>query len=154
MLKKDAPFGCPAYVLTSELQARLPFHKWKSRTNVGIYIGKSPLHARNVALIMDRNSGRVSPQYHVKLDKAFDMVRQQPLQCDWMIKAGFVRSRPSLPSTVKEDLTPNKQPTINAESSIVDTIQTSYDPLVQSMLVDNESEVLHPYSIDNDDPVC
>ena len=46
----SAPFGYPAYVLTYELQARLPFHKWKSRSNVGIYFGKSPLHARNVAL--------------------------------------------------------------------------------------------------------
>ena len=97
-ISHSAPFGCPAYVLTSELQARLPFHKWKSRANVGIYLGKSPIHARNIALVMDRNSGRVSPQFHVKLDKAFDTVRHQPLSCDWMTKAGFVRSILKAPS--------------------------------------------------------
>ena len=41
---------------------------------------------------MDRNSGRVSPQYHVKYNIAFDTVQSHPLQCSWMNKAGFIRS--------------------------------------------------------------
>ena len=128
-----APFGCPAYVLTSELQARLPFHKWKSRANVGIYLGKSPLHARNVALIMDRNSGRVSPQYHVKFDKEFDTVKE-PLPCSWMNKAGFVRAISTKHSPKVDGATslPTQEPTtapLTVESSIVSTITGSYDPL-------------------------
>ncbi len=83
------------YVLETELQARLPFHKWKNCTNVGIYLGKSPLHVRNVALIVDQNSGRVSPHFHVKRDIAFDTVKQQPLLCQWMLRAGFIKAPPN-----------------------------------------------------------
>ena len=107
----SAPFGCPTYILTSELQARLPFHKWKSRSNVGIYLRKLPLHARNVALVMDRNSGRVSPQYHIKFDIAFDTVRHQPLQCTWMTKAGFICTGP------KSDEAPPESPPHSQSSS-------------------------------------
>ena len=32
------PFGCPVYVLDSTLQSKLPYHKWKQRLTVGIYL--------------------------------------------------------------------------------------------------------------------
>ena len=69
------PFGCPVYVLNDELQAKRPFHKWKQRAKAGIYLGKSPHHARNVALILDRETGLVSPQFHVTFDPSFDTVK-------------------------------------------------------------------------------
>ena len=152
-----APFGCPAYVLTSELQARLPFHKWKSRANVGIYLGKSPLHARNVALVMDRNSGRVSPQYHVKFDRSFDTVRHEPLQCTWMMKAGFIRSSPSnkprqISSKSSNDSMADTMP-LRAESSLVDSIHDSYDPLIQNINSDDESDILSSIDDMADPPI-
>ena len=94
-VKHSIPFGCPTYVLSSALQSRTPYHKWKERAEVGIYLGKSPQHSRNVALVMDRHSGRVSPQFHVRFDKYFESVTDQPIQCTWQVKAGFVR----IPST-------------------------------------------------------
>ena len=93
-VKHAIPFGCPSYVLESQLQSRLPFHKWKSRARVGIYLGKSPVHARNIALIMDKDTGLVSPQFHVRFDKAFDTVKQEKIDCKWKNWAGFVRIRP------------------------------------------------------------
>ena len=129
-VKHSIPFGCPTYVLETELQARLPFHKWKNRANVGIYLGKSPLHARNVALVMDRNSGRVSPQFHVKHDIAFDTVRQQPLACQWMLRAGLIKAAPtSVPKDMKpqQDQTANSDQTLTVEASIVDSITTNLD---------------------------
>ena len=90
-VKHCVPFGCPTYVLNSKLQERTPFHKWKSRARVGIYIGRSPDHARNIALVMDKDTGLVSPQFHVKYDMAFDTVQQGEITCNWKIKAGFVR---------------------------------------------------------------
>ena len=36
-IKHWKPFGCPAYVLNSALQAGQPHHKWKQRSRVGIY---------------------------------------------------------------------------------------------------------------------
>ena len=102
-----------------------------------IYLGKSPLHARNVALVMDRNSGRVSPQYHVKFDLAFDTVTQNPLPCFWMTKAGFVRVPVRTQHTIATK-TPQEPPLrgaspLRVEASIVDTISKSYDTSVTAL---------------------
>ena len=60
------PFRCPVFVLDNALQGgRGIFHKWKQRSKVGIYLGRSPQHGRNVALVLDRMTGLVSPQFHV-----------------------------------------------------------------------------------------
>jgi hypothetical protein len=56
-LKHWKPFGCPVYVLHNRLQGSGGiFHKWKHRSKVGIYLGRSPQHARSVALVLSRNS--------------------------------------------------------------------------------------------------
>ena len=48
------PFGCPAYVLTPQLcSGACIHHKWKQRSELGIYLGTSPVHHRNVALILN-----------------------------------------------------------------------------------------------------
>ena len=67
-------FGCPCYVLDSRLQTNpkgVP--KWDPRARLGIYLGRSPAHAGNVALVLNPNTGLVSPQYHVVFDDDFTM---------------------------------------------------------------------------------
>jgi hypothetical protein len=59
------PFGSPVYVLESELQKQGIFGKWKTQANIGIYLGQSPHHSRNVALVLNRQTGLVSPQFHI-----------------------------------------------------------------------------------------
>ena len=93
--KHYKPFGCPTYVLDKSLQTNLPFHKWKQRSRVGIYIGPSPQHARNVALVMDRATGLVSPQFHVKFDPSFQSVKDDNQPQTWQYKAGLVSQRES-----------------------------------------------------------
>ena len=75
--KHQMTFGCPAYVLDNTLQQKGIFHKWNQRSRVGIYLGKSPQHAKNVSLILDRMSGLVSPQFHVRHDNRFDTLKQE-----------------------------------------------------------------------------
>ena len=90
-VKHWKPFGCPVYVLEAPLQSgRGIFHKWKQRSKVGIYLGRSPQHGRNVALVLDRNTGLVSPQFHVTFDPGFYTVKQDKFDTLWQIKAGFV----------------------------------------------------------------
>ena len=50
-LKHWKPFGCPVCVLDRNLQAGTAiFHKWKQRSKVGVYLGRSPQHARSCLL--------------------------------------------------------------------------------------------------------
>ena len=41
-VEKFRPFGCPVYILNSDLQAGKKIDKWYSRARVGIYLGKVP----------------------------------------------------------------------------------------------------------------
>ena len=93
--KHYQPFGCPAYVLDNALQAQQPFHKWNQRSRVGIYLGHSPYHGKNVALILDRTTGLVSPQFHVRYDPQFHTVKQDYFDSQWQIKAGLKRGNTS-----------------------------------------------------------
>ena len=95
--KHYKPFGCPVYVLDKSLQSNSPFHKWKQRSRVGIYIGPSPQHARNVALVLDRATGLVSPQFHVKFDPSFQSVKGDNQPYTWQMKAGLVSQREKAP---------------------------------------------------------
>jgi hypothetical protein len=67
-------FGCPAYVFINHEGTNLG--KWEARARLGICVGISPKHARSVHLILNPNTGLVSPQYHVKFDDLFQTVKQ------------------------------------------------------------------------------
>jgi hypothetical protein len=94
-IKHWHPFGSPVYVLESELQKQGIFGKWKSQANIGIYLGRSPHHSRNVALVLTWQTGLVSPQFHVQHDHCYHTVREERQKEPdlWMIKAGFVGSK-------------------------------------------------------------
>jgi hypothetical protein len=49
--------------------------KWKPRARMGIYVGRSPTHASNVALILNPRTGHVSPQFHIVFDDDFTTVQ-------------------------------------------------------------------------------
>ena len=68
-------FGCPCYILDSPIQKNpkgVP--KWEPIARLGIYLGKSLAHAANVALVLNTNTGLVSPQFHVVFDDNFKTV--------------------------------------------------------------------------------
>jgi len=68
------PFGCPIYVLDETLQLQGMFPKWGERAQVGIYLCHSPCHASNVSLVLNTQTGLVSPQFHLIYDDNFDTV--------------------------------------------------------------------------------
>ena len=73
-LKCYHPFGCPVFVLVAPLQDRNKIPKWDSRVRIGAYVGRSPRHAGNVAMILNPSTGHVSPQFHVVFDDSFSTV--------------------------------------------------------------------------------
>jgi hypothetical protein len=42
---------------------------------MGIYVGRSPSHASNVALVLNPRTGHISPQFHVVFDDDFTTVK-------------------------------------------------------------------------------
>ena len=68
-------FECPINVLNAGLQSdSIGPLKWDPRARLGLYADHSPAHAGSVALILNVNTGHVSPQYHVVFDDDFTPV--------------------------------------------------------------------------------
>lgn len=67
-------FGCPVYVLDPKLQDGKKLPKWSRRSRRGIYLGISRIHSTTVHLVLNPDTGHISPQYHVIFDDTFATV--------------------------------------------------------------------------------
>jgi hypothetical protein len=67
-------FGCHVYVLDQQLQDSKKIPKWKMRSRRGIYLGISKDHSPTVHLILNPETGNISPQYHCICDDTFRTV--------------------------------------------------------------------------------
>jgi len=89
-------FGCPVYVLNDpQASGSGKGPKWTERSRLGIYLGRSPKHARTVPLVLNTRTGLTSPQFHIRMDPSFQTMREsfggQPPKVEWMTKCGFHR---------------------------------------------------------------
>jgi hypothetical protein len=73
-LQRARVFGCPVFVLDPKLQDTKKLPKWKQRAWKGIFLGFSTNHSSNVALVLNPESGNITPQYHVIFDEKFSSV--------------------------------------------------------------------------------
>ena len=62
------------YVIDACLQGASFIPKWDERVKVGAYVGRSPIHAGNVSLVLNLSTGHVSQQFHVVFDETFSTV--------------------------------------------------------------------------------
>jgi hypothetical protein len=67
-------FGCPVYVLDPTLQDAKKLPKWNRRSRRAIYLGYSSQHSNNVHLVLNLETGKISPQYHLVFDDTFSTV--------------------------------------------------------------------------------
>ena len=64
-------WGCPCYVLDPMLQDGHKLPKWKPWSHCGIFVGFSPHHSLLVLLVLNTQTGKISPQFHVVFDYWF-----------------------------------------------------------------------------------
>jgi hypothetical protein len=86
--------------LKKELQDHKKIRKWSDRTRVGINLGYSSRHSLNVSLILNLQTGLVSPQYHCQYDDLFEtttgtQARSIPTS-QWQYKVGLTTEKPEL----------------------------------------------------------
>ena len=77
-LKSVHVWGCPAYVLSPKLCEGGKAPKWEPRSQRGQYLGHSPMHSSNVALVKNLQTGHIIPQYYVTYDDWFSTVHAGP----------------------------------------------------------------------------
>ena len=62
------------YVLDARLQGASFIPKWDEQVRVGVYVGRYPIHAGNISLILNLSTGHVSPKFHFVFDGTFSTV--------------------------------------------------------------------------------
>ena len=55
-------FGCPVYVLEKNLADGKSLGRWKARSNRCLYLGLSMQHSAEAALVLNPNTGQITPQ--------------------------------------------------------------------------------------------
>ncbi len=65
-------FACPVFALQNALASGNQLPRWSPRARLGLNLGPSPIHARNVYLVLNLTTGCVSPQYHCCFDNFFE----------------------------------------------------------------------------------
>jgi hypothetical protein len=73
-LKDIHVFGCPVYVLDPKLQQGKKLPRWQPRSRIGVFVGFSAHHSSDIPLILNLQTGSISPQFHVVFDDSFSTV--------------------------------------------------------------------------------
>jgi hypothetical protein len=74
-MKHVHTFACPVFTLQNALAAGNAVPKWSPRARLGLNLGPSPTHARNVYLVLNLSTGLVSPQYHCRFNDFFETTK-------------------------------------------------------------------------------
>ena len=67
-------WGAPAYVLNKTIQDGKKLPRWKPRSQRCMFVGFSQQHALTAPLVLNLDTGTISPQYHVVFDDWFATV--------------------------------------------------------------------------------
>ena len=76
-MKHMHTFGCPVFALQIALASGNYLPRWSPPAHLGLNLGPSPMHARNVCLVLNLITGCVSPQYHCRFDNFFETTRHR-----------------------------------------------------------------------------
>ena len=67
-------WGCPVYILDPSLQAGKKLPRWAPRSRRGVFVGLSTIHSSEVPLVLNLQTGSITPQYHVVFDDRYSTV--------------------------------------------------------------------------------
>ena len=67
-------FGCPVYVLDKAIADGKKIPRWKPRSRRCMYLGRSASHASTVPILLNPDTGTITPQFHVVFDDWFATV--------------------------------------------------------------------------------
>ena len=117
---------CPVFALQNELASGNKIPKWSPRARLGMNLGQSPTHARNVYLVLNLETGLVSPQLHLKFDDFFETVQDtdEAMATTWKHAAGFV----------KHDGIPSQVSAVVGADDVIDEAPQQLPPIAQGIL--------------------
>ncbi|KAL7579713.1 hypothetical protein ACA910_021857 [Epithemia clementina (nom. ined.)] len=67
-------WSCPTYVLHKKISDGMKLPRWQPCSDRCMFVGLSPTHATNVPLVLNLQTGAITPQFHVVFDDWFATV--------------------------------------------------------------------------------
>lgn len=67
-------WGCPTFVLDKTIADGKKIPRWQPRSSRQVYVGMSPKHASSVPLVLNPETGAITPQFNVVFDDWFATV--------------------------------------------------------------------------------
>jgi hypothetical protein len=99
-LKHVHTFGCPVFALQNVLASGNQLPCWSPHAHLGLNLGPSLIHARNIYLVLNLATGCVSPQYHCHFKDFFETMRHGALDISgtisWQQSANLDRAKMTL----------------------------------------------------------
>ena len=71
-------WGCPVYVLDKTIADGKKLPRWDSRSKRQVFVGMSRKHASTVPMVLNLETGAITPQFHVVFDDWFATVTSDP----------------------------------------------------------------------------
>ena len=140
-MKDNHTFGCPVFALQNDLAAGNKIPKWSPRARLGLNLGPSPNHARNVNLVLNLSTGLCSPQFHCRFDDFFETTQLSSsdveVQCSWKRLSGFATYNNSPTQRINQHVRP-----IGTNQAVAPTQDTEEDASFTNDISDDVNDSL------------
>ena len=149
-MKDIHSFGCPVFALQTQLASGGTLPRWSPRARLGLNLGQSPAHARNVNLVLSLTTGLVSPQYHCTYDDFFETTKyggpDTAVSGIWQQLAGLSRSTSNVetPTFIRD--------ASRGTSSTTDTSSSTIPPSIEDASTANDEFIFDPSDSNMDPP--
>jgi hypothetical protein len=139
-LKHGHTFGCPVFALQKVLASGNQLPRWSPRAYMWLNLRPSPMHARNVYLILNLVTGCVSPQYNCCFVDFFETTCHGTHDVSgticWQQSANLDRVK----TVLSEVSVPNKHSILYSEMLSAEEPDTMSDPINDSNAFDTTSD--------------
>ncbi len=147
-MKHVHTFACPVFALQNALALESQLPQWSPRAHLGLNLVPSPIHARNVYLILNLTTGCVLPQYHCHFDDFFETTHHGGPDISsticWQQLAGLTRAgqflsdlmAPTHPSTVSHE---NLSTSLPNPSNVFSISQVDFGSMEEDRSVTSEA---------------
>ncbi len=147
-MKHVHTFGCPVLALQNTLASENQLPRWSPHAHLGLNLGPSLMHARNVYLILNLVTGCVLPQYHCCFDDFFKTTRHSAPDVSGTICWQQLANLDCAKTTLSKVSMPKQHSVISLKTPSEEESHTMSKPIIEHNTYDTTSD---DYSISDMD---
>ncbi len=139
-MKHVHTFGCPVFALQNALASGNQLPCWSPCVRLGLNLGQSPMHTRNVYLVLNLVTGCVSPQYHCPFDDFFATTHHGTTDVSGTICWQQLANLDCSSTSLSKVSTPKQHSAISLETPSEEDANTMSKPFFQPLTYNTTSD--------------